>query len=136
MLVFFTIYIFCSFLTFSMPLILIACDFVSMYPSHSQKRKKYLFCHWVICWANVYYHLQPSFFRPGELKTATSCRKHLLTVAMATGRSSIKVPCENEDLPDKENAPDFDEDTLRGELCSTSASVIVRTISIPPVSRM
>ncbi|XP_066022690.1 tetratricopeptide repeat protein 28-like [Pocillopora verrucosa] len=32
---------------------------------------------------------------------------------MATGRSSIKVPCENEDLPDKENAPDFDEDTLR-----------------------
>ena len=55
---------------------------------------------------------------------------------MATGRSSIKVPCENEDLPDKKNAPDFDEDTLRGELCSTSASVIVRTISIPPVSRM
>ncbi|CAH3169397.1 unnamed protein product [Pocillopora meandrina] len=32
---------------------------------------------------------------------------------MATGRSSIKVPCENEDLPDKENAPNFDEDTLR-----------------------
>nr|XP_058960865.1 tetratricopeptide repeat protein 4-like [Pocillopora verrucosa] len=32
---------------------------------------------------------------------------------MATERSSIKVPCENEDLPDKENAPDFDEDTLR-----------------------
>nr|XP_058943966.1 tetratricopeptide repeat protein 28-like [Pocillopora verrucosa] len=32
---------------------------------------------------------------------------------MATGRSSIKVPCENEDLPDRENAPDFDEDTLR-----------------------
>ena len=39
------------------------------------------------------------------------CKKDLLTVAMA------KVPCENEDLPDKENAPDFDEDTLRGELC-------------------
>ena len=55
---------------------------------------------------------------------------------MATGRSSIKVPCENEDLPDKENAPDFDEDTLRGELGSTSASVIVRTISIRSVSRM
>ena len=55
---------------------------------------------------------------------------------MATGRSSIKVPCENEDLPDKENAPDFDEDTLRGELGSTSASVIVRAISIPSVSRM
>ena len=35
---------------------------------------------------------------------------------MATEISSIKVPCENEDLPDKENAPDFDEDTLRGEL--------------------
>ena len=49
---------------------------------------------------------------------------------MATKRSSIKVPCENEDLPDKENSPDFDEDTLRGELGSTSASVIVRAISI------
>ena len=55
---------------------------------------------------------------------------------MATGRSSIKVPCENEDLPDKENAPDFDEDTLRGEQGSTSASVIVRTISSGSVSRM
>ena len=44
------------------------------------------------------------------------CKKHLVTVAMATERSPIKVPCENEDLPDKENAPDFDEDTLRGEL--------------------
>ena len=55
---------------------------------------------------------------------------------MATERSSIKVPCENEDLPDKENAPDFDEDTLRGELGSTSASVIVRTISSGSVSRM
>ena len=55
---------------------------------------------------------------------------------MATGRSSIKVPCENEDLPDKENAPNFDEDTLRGELGSTSASVIARKISIRSVSRM
>ena len=55
---------------------------------------------------------------------------------MATGRSPIKVPCENEDLPDKENAPDFDEDTLQGELCWASASVIARTFSIPPVSRM
>ena len=64
------------------------------------------------------------------------CKKNLLTVAMATGRSPIKVPFENEDLPDKENAPDFDEDSLRGELCWTLASVIVRTISIPPVSRM
>ena len=55
---------------------------------------------------------------------------------MATGRSPIKVPCENEDLPDKENASDFDKETLRGELGSTSASVIVRTISIRSVSRM
>ena len=55
---------------------------------------------------------------------------------MATGRSSIKVPCENEDLPDRENAPDFDEDTLRGEQGSTSASVIVRKISNGSVSRM
>ena len=35
---------------------------------------------------------------------------------MDTGRSPIKVPCENEDLADIENAPDFDEDTLPGEL--------------------
>ncbi|CAH3152742.1 unnamed protein product, partial [Pocillopora meandrina] len=28
-------------------------------------------------------------------------------------RRSVKVPCENEDLPDKENAPNFDEDTLQ-----------------------
>ena len=55
---------------------------------------------------------------------------------MATGRSPIKVPCENEDLPEKENASDFDEDTLRGKLGSNSALVIVRTISIQPVSRM
>ena len=54
---------------------------------------------------------------------------------MATGRDPIKVPCENEDLPDKENAPDFGEDNLQGELGSTSASVIARTFSIPPVSR-
>nr|XP_058946209.1 tetratricopeptide repeat protein 28-like [Pocillopora verrucosa] len=32
---------------------------------------------------------------------------------MAKEGSPIKVPSENEDLPDKENAPDFDEDTLR-----------------------
>ena len=43
---------------------------------------------------------------------------------MATARCPVKVPCENEDLPEKENAPEFDEDTLRGELCSTSASVM------------
>ena len=53
-----------------------------------------------------------------------------LTVAMVTGRGPIK------DLPDEENAPDFDDTLLRGELGSTSASVIVRTISIPIVSRM
>ena len=57
------------------------------------------------------------------------CRKHF-TVAMVTGRGPIK------DLPDKENAPDFDDTLLRGELGSTSASVIVRTVSIPIVSRM
>ena len=54
---------------------------------------------------------------------------------MAIRRSPIKVSCENEDLPDIENAPDFDEDTLRSELCWASASVIVRTFSIPPVLR-
>ena len=48
----------------------------------------------------------------------------------------VKGSCLIKDLLDKENAPDFDEDTLRGELGSTSASVIVRTISIPIVSRM
>ena len=56
------------------------------------------------------------FSRQDNLKQQL-CKKHLVTVAMATERSPIKVPCENEDLPDKENAPDFDEDTLRGELC-------------------
>ena len=55
---------------------------------------------------------------------------------MATIRSPIKVSCENEDLPDKENAPDFDEDTLQGELGSTLASVSVKTFYIPPVLRM
>ena len=55
---------------------------------------------------------------------------------MATERSPIKVSCENEDLPEEENAPDFDEDTLWGELCWASASVIVGTSSIPPFSRM
>ena len=38
---------------------------------------------------------------------------------MATARSPIKVPSENEDLTEKENAPEFDEDTLKGDLCST-----------------
>ena len=49
---------------------------------------------------------------------------------MAKERSPIKVPSENEDLPDKENAPDFDKDTLQGELGSTLASVTVKTFSI------
>ena len=43
MLVFFSIYIFCSFTALNMLLILIACDFVSMYPSHSQKGKNVYF---------------------------------------------------------------------------------------------
>ena len=55
---------------------------------------------------------------------------------MATGGSPVKVLYETEDLPNQENAPDFDEDTLRGELGSTLASVTVKTFSIPPVSRM
>ena len=54
---------------------------------------------------------------------------------MANGGSPVKVQCESKDSPDQENAPDFDEDTLRGKLGSTSASAIVRTISIPQVSR-
>ena len=37
-------------------------------------------------------------------------------MAMATEGSPIKVPCEKEDIPDKENAPDFDKDSLQGEL--------------------
>ena len=53
---------------------------------------------------------------------------------MTSGRSPIKVSCEKEDLPDQENVPDFDEDTLRGELGLSLTSVIVRTISFPPVS--
>ena len=54
---------------------------------------------------------------------------------MAKERSPVKVPSENEDLPNMDNAPDFDEDTLRGELGSTLASVTVKTFSISPVSR-
>ena len=55
---------------------------------------------------------------------------------MATGGSPVKVLYETEDLPDQENAPDFDEDTLRGELGSTLAWVTVKKFSIPPVSKM
>ena len=80
---------------------LIACDFVSMYPSHSQKGK------------NIYFILSGQDNLSNTFVRSIS----LLTVAMATERSPIKVPCENEDLPEKENAPDFDEDTLQGELC-------------------
>ena len=71
-----------------------------------------------------------------DLKQLIFWKKYPLTVAMAKEGSPIKVPSENEDLPDKENAPDFDEDTLRGELGSTLASLTVKTISIPPVSRI
>ena len=53
---------------------------------------------------------------------------------MATGGSPIKVPCENEDLPDEENPPDFEEGALQGELGSTSALIIVRKISIPSLN--
>ena len=33
---------------------------------------------------------------------------------MAMERNLITVPCENEDRPEKEDALDFDEDTLQG----------------------
>ena len=137
MLVFFSIYIFCSFTALNMLLILIACDQFSVYVSLPfLEGKKYLVYNWVICWANFFTICNHLFFRPGWLKTATFCKKYPLTVAMAKERSPIKVPSENEDLPDKENAPDFEEDTLQGELRSTLASVTVKTFSIPPVSRM
>ena len=55
---------------------------------------------------------------------------------MAKERSPIKVPSENEDLPNIEDSPDFGEDTLQGELGSTLASVTVKMFSIPPVSIM
>ena len=109
------------------------CVYVSLPFSGGEK---YLVYNWVICWANFLPFATIFFFRPGWLKTATFWKKHPLTVAMAKERSPIKVPSENEDLPDEENAPDFDEDTLRGELGSTLASVIVKTFSFPPVSRM
>ena len=54
------IYIFCSF----MLLILISCDFVSMYSSHSQKGKKYLVYNWVICWAKFLPFA--TYFFPGQ----------------------------------------------------------------------
>ena len=77
-----------------------------------------------------------TIFFSGQNDLIQQLSKKHFTVAMVTGRSSIKMPCENEDLPEEENAPDFDEDTLRGELGSTLASAIVRTIYIPSVSRM
>lgn len=47
-----------------------------------------------------------------------------LTVAMATEKSPIKVPCENEDLPKTENATGGD--TLQGDISAGSilASVL------------
>ena len=77
-----------------------------------------------------------TIFFSGQNDLIQQLSKKHFTVAIGTGRSSIKMPCENEDLPEEENAPDFDEDTLRGELGSTLASAIVRTINIPSVSRM
>lgn len=41
-------------------------------------------------------------------------KKHPLRFAMAMERNLITVPCENEDRPEKEDAVDFDEDTLQG----------------------
>ena len=41
-------------------------------------------------------------------------KKHPLRFAMAMERNLITVPCENEDRPEKEDALDFDEDTLQG----------------------
>ncbi|XP_066029508.1 tetratricopeptide repeat protein 28-like [Pocillopora verrucosa] len=35
---------------------------------------------------------------------------------MATARGPVNEPCENEDLPDKENALDFDENTLQADV--------------------
>ena len=115
---------------------LIACDFVSMYPSHSQKGKNIYFTTGnMLSWCLLPF--TTNFLSGQDNLSSTFVRSiSLLTVALATERSPIKVPCENEDLPEKENAPDFDEDTLQGELCWASASVIVRTSSIPPFSRM
>ena len=84
--------------------------FKSMYPSHSQKGKKFILqLGNMLCWCVLQF--STIFFSRQDNLKQQLCKKDLLTVAMA------KVPCENEDLPDKENAPDFDEDTLRGELC-------------------
>ena len=41
-------------------------------------------------------------------------KKHPLRFAMAMERNLITVPCENKDRPEKEDALDFDEDTLQG----------------------
>ena len=86
--------------------------------------------------SDVYWPFVTIFFSGKDnFKKQLFGKKHLLTVAMTSGRSPIKVSCEKEDLPDQENVPDFDEDTLQGELGLSLASVIVRTISFPPVSR-
>ena len=41
-------------------------------------------------------------------------KKHPLSFAMAMERNLITVLCENEERPEKEDALDFDEDTLQG----------------------
>ena len=92
-----------------MLLILFACDFVAVYPSHSQVWKNIYFA------IGLYVELTLITYFATILNFVRGIS--LLTVAMATESSPITVPCEKEDLPDEENAPDFDEDTLRGELC-------------------
>ena len=67
--------------------------------------KKYLVYNWVICWADFLPFAISFFFRPGWLKTATFWKKYPLTVAMAKERSPIKVPSENEDLPNIDHKP-------------------------------
>ena len=76
---------------------LIACDFVSMYPSHSQKGKNIYFTT-----GNMLSCLLPfttNFLSGQDNLSSTFVRSiSLLTVAMATEKSPIKVPCENESL--------------------------------------
>ena len=105
---FFTFWIILVLLLLSMLLILFACDFVAVYPSHSQMRKNIYFA--------IGWYVELTILLPFATILNFVRSFNLLTVAMATEGSPIKVPCEKEDIPDKENAPDFDEDSLQGEL--------------------
>ena len=100
---------------------------MSTYPSYSRKGKiTILQLGNMLSWCVIQFS---TIFFSGQDNLKQQLRKEHHIVAMATVRSPIKVPFENEDLPDKENAPDFDEDTLRGELVQLCLQLLQEPIT-------